>query len=390
MGSGSFESLGSIERFLTVLDQMAVPISIRISNGLKSSLIILGVLSLVTIAKPAFAVILDDLYVAEVETDSQSDLQRRRDAATGLRQILIRVSGDSQAAEQPSIAAALRSPERYYTEFSYRRGDGLDFEGPTEPMQIMQIRFEPSLIAELLRESNLPVWGSNRPSVLFWVAKDSGGQREVLGEASLGAFAQSIRRQASARGVPAYFPLWDLEDAATVTPSEIWGRFLDDIEAASERYSPDKILVARVEQRYAGQWHVDWSYGRKGDWRVGSLLSESEAQAATALVDEIAERLSAQYAGSSSKSSISLKIEGVRSILALASVERYLKRLSSVLNVRIQGVKGDLVTFDLSAEGDLQQLVDLMALDRDLMLLNQDARSNTLWYRWGGETGLEN
>ncbi len=373
-----------------LLSKLTVPIVIRISLGLKSSLMILGVIGLVTMMGRANAVILDDLYVAEVLTDSQSDLQRRRDAAAGLRQVLIRVSGDLKADERPAVAAALRSPERYYTEFSYRRGDASGAEDADELQQLMQIRFEPSLIAELLRDAELPVWGSNRPSVLFWIAKESGGQREVVGEASLGAFAQSIRQQAHVRGVPTYFPLWDLEDAGTVTPSEIWGRFLDDIEAASERYSPDKILVARVEQRYAGQWHVDWSFGGNGDWRVGSLLSESQSEVAIALVNEIAARLSAQYAASSSKNAISLKVEGVSSIAALANVERYLNRLSSVLNVQLRAVKGDLVTFELSTEGDLQQLVDLMALDRDLLLLNQDLRSGTLWYRWSGEASVRN
>jgi len=373
-----------------LLSKLTVPIVIRIPLGLKSSLMILGVIGLVTMMGRANAVILDNLYVAEVLTDSQSDLQRRRDAAAGLRQVLIRVSGDLKADERPEVAAALRSPERYYTEFSYRRGDVSGAEDAEELQQLMQIRFEPSLIAELLRDAELPVWGSNRPSVLFWVAKESGGQREVVGEASLGAFAQSIRQQAQVRGVPTYFPLWDLEDAGTVTPSEIWGRFLDDIEAASERYSPDKILVARVEQRYAGQWHVDWSFGGNGDWRVGSLLSESQSEAAIALVNEIAARLSAQYAASSSKNAISLKVEGISSISALANVERYLNRLSSVLNVQLRAVKGDLVTFELSTEGDLQQLVDLMALDRDLLLLNQDLRSGTLWYRWSGKASVRN
>ena len=96
-----------------------------------------------------------------------------------------------------------------------------------------------------------------------------------------------MRERAESRGVPVYFPVWDLEDSSRVTVSEIWGRFLDQIEAASERYSPDKLLVVRVEKRYAGQWHVDWSYGDQGEWRVGTLLKASEAEAAVALVDEI-------------------------------------------------------------------------------------------------------
>ena len=85
-----------------------------------------------------------------------------------------------------------------------------------------------------------------------------------------------------------------------------------------------------------------------------------------------------------------MKVEGISSISALANVERYLNRLSSVLNVQLRAVKGDLVTFELSTEGDLQQLVDLMALDRDLLLLNQDLRSGTLWYRWSGKASVEN
>ena len=43
---------------------------------------------------------------------------------------------------------------------------------------------------------------------------------------------------------------------------------------------------------------------------------------------------------------------------------------SSVVDVRLRRVKGDLLTFDVRSEGDLQQLIDLIALDRDLTLLN--------------------
>ena len=249
----------------------------------------------------------------------------------------------------------------------------------------MQIRFEPSLISDLLRLAGLPVWGSNRPSVLFWVARGSGAERVVLGEGSSGVFAQSVRERAESRGVPVYFPVWDLEDSSRVTVSEIWGRFLDQIEAASERYSPDKLLVVRVEKRYAGQWHVDWSYGDQGEWRVGTLLKASETEAAIALVDEITALLSAQYAGTSARSALRLNVEGISGVAALAGVERYLQRLSSVLDVRLRRVKGDLLTFDIRSEGDLEQLIDLIALDRDLTLLSSDVGASTVWYRWSGE-----
>ena len=359
----------------------------RVTTTTDSSLILLMTLALVIVAMPAHSVLINDLYVAEVTTVSQSDAQRRRDAGTGLLDVLVRVSGRVDIVEHPLVAAALRTPEDYYTEFSYQtiENGGSDAELSAPTPQKMQIRFEPSLISDLLRLAGLPVWGSNRPSVLFWVARGFGAERSVLGEGSSGVFAQSVRERAESRGVPVYFPVWDLEDSSRVTASEIWGRFLDRIEAASERYSPDKLLVVRVEKRYAGQWHVDWSYGDQGEWRVGTLLKASETEAAVALVDEITELLSAQYAGTSARSALRLNVEGISGVAALAEVERYLQRLSSVLDVRLRRVKGDLLTFDVRSEGDLEQLIDLIALDRDLTLLSSDVGASTVWYRWSGE-----
>ena len=359
----------------------------RVKTTIDSSLILLMSFALVIVATPARSVLINDLYVAEVTTLSQSDAQRHRDAAEGLRAVLVRVSGRVDVVEYPLVVAALRSPGDYYTEFSYQTLENTESEAePLAPAeQRMRIKFEPSLISNLLRQASLPVWGSNRPSVLFWVARGSGAARAVLGEGSSGPFAQSVRERAEARGVPVYFPVWDLEDSSRVSASEIWGRFLDQIEVASERYSPDKLLVARVENRYAGQWHVDWSYGDQGDWRVGTLLKESEAEAALALVDEITALLSAQYAGRSARTVLRLNVEGIGGVAALAEIERYLERLSSVLDVRLRRVKGDLLTFDVRSEGDLQQLIDLIALDRDLTLLSSDVAANTVWYRWSAE-----
>ena len=130
---------------------------------------------------------------------------------------------------------------------------------------------------------------------------------------------------------------------------------------------------------------MDWSYGDQGDWRVGTLLKESEAEAALALVDEITALLSAQYAGRSARTVLRLNVEGIGGVAALAEIERYLERLSSVLDVRLRRVKGDLLTFDVRSEGDPQQLIDLIALDRDLTLLSSDVAANTVWYRWSAE-----
>lgn len=367
-------------------------IPVRRVIAAKSSLTLLVLL--LVVAQKLDAVTLENLYQAEVLSESQSDAQRRIDASEGLSQVLTRVSGRSDILQNPVIVAALKTPEQYYSEFSYARVEavndaaaalpqpGLDPLPAETPRQVMRIRFAPSLIAKILREAGLPVWGSNRPSVLSWMAIDDESGRQVLGEANPSLFAKTLNQAARTRGVPLLLPLWDLEDSRGVSSSEIWGRFLGRIEAASKRYSPDKILVFRAESEFSNQWRGDWSLGEGGQWRSGTVYGESQAQLATALVGVLASVLSEQYAVTSTRSEVRLTVEGITEIQDYAEVSRYLEGLTQVMSVQPVRILTDMVEFKLRSEGEVQQIIDVIALDRKLTLLRLDESSSTLWYRW--------
>ena len=367
-------------------------IPVRRVIAAKSSLTLLVLL--LVVAQKLDAVTLENLYQAEVLSESQSDAQRRIDASEGLSQVLMRVSGRSDILQNRVIVAALKTPEQYYSEFSYARVEagndeaaalpqpGLDPLPAETPRQVMRIRFAPSLIAKILREADLPVWGSNRPSVLSWMAIDDESGRQVLGEANPSLFAKTLNQAARARGVPLLLPLWDLEDSRGVSSSEIWGRFLGRIEAASKRYSPDKILVFRAESEFSNQWRGDWSLGEGGQWRSGTVYGESQAQLATALVGVLASVLSEQYAVTSTRSEVRLTVEGITEIQDYAEVSRYLEGLTQVMSVQPVKILTDMVEFKLRSEGEVQQIIDVIALDRKLSLLRLDESSSTLWYRW--------
>ena len=367
-------------------------IPVRRVIAAKSSLTLLVLL--LVVAQKLDAVTLENLYQAEVLSESQSDAQRRIDASEGLSQVLTRVSGRSDILQNPVIVAALKTPEQYYSEFSYARVEagndeaaalpqpGLDPLSAETPRQVMRIRFAPSLIAKILREAGLPVWGSNRPSVLSWMAIDDESGRQVLGEANPSLFAKTLNQAARARGVPLLLPLWDLEDSRGVSSSEIWGRFLGRIEAASKRYSPDKILVFRAESEFSNQWRGDWSLGEGGQWRSGTVYGESQAQLATAVVGVLASVLSEQYAVTSTRSEVRLTVEGITEIQDYAEVSRYLEGLTQVMSVQPVRILTDMVEFKLRSEGEVQQIIDVIALDRKLTLLRLDESSSTLWYRW--------
>ena len=161
----------------------------------------------------AVAVTVEELYVAEIVTHSQTPLQRTRDAQKGLTQVIKRLSGTNDFADNAIIAAAIRRPDNYYSEYSYasveklvpdaapagsQPEDGMDLEteGNEVSSQRIRIRFEPNLVSKLLRDAGLPFWGSNRPNVLLWIALGDGNSRQFLNESGMDAFNVQLKQQA--------------------------------------------------------------------------------------------------------------------------------------------------------------------------------------------------
>ena len=314
--------------------------------------------------RTAVAVTVEELYVAEILTQSQTPLQRTRDAQKGMTQVIKRLSGTSNFADNAFIAAAIRRPDNYYSEYSYsaveRSGpDNAQTESPPdeqetgpyaeqegESWQWIRFRFEPNLVSKLLRDAGLPFWGSNRPNVLVWIALGDGSSRQFLSESGMDAFNVELQRQAKLRGLPVYYPLWDLEDTAGLSLAEIWGSFLDRIDAASARYQPDTILTARVQQESSGLWSINWNVKLEQRWQINSVDIGTKQQLAASMIDQIAEEFSRRYAVDSSQRYLQMTIEGINSVESYALASRYLSSLSPVVEVNVVSVEDDIVRYD--------------------------------------------
>ena len=353
-------------------------------------------------SRTAVAVTVEELYVAEILTQSQTPLQRTRDAQKGLTQVIKRLSGTSNFADNAYIAAAIRRPDNYYSEYSYAAVERSSLDNPetetesppeaqetglntgeeAESWQWIRIRFEPNLVSKLLRDAGLPFWGSNRPNVLVWIALGDGSSRQFLSETGMDAFNVELQRQAKLRGLPVYYPLWDLEDTASLSLAEIWGSFLDRIDAASARYQPDTILTARVQQESSGLWSINWNVKLEQRWQINSVDIGTKQQLATTMIDQIAEEFSQRYAIDSSQRYLQMTIEGINNVESYAQAGRYLESLSPVVEVNVVSVEDDIVRYLLSTEGRQDQLVGVIELDQRMTLLDSDETVSRLWYRW--------
>jgi len=338
---------------------------------------------MLVLSNPALAYIFENLYVAEVFVTAQNDEQLQSGARAGLLQVLIRVSGTNDVQQSSLIGNALRNPAAYYYQYSYQSTDREFQIGEQQvPARILRMSFEPSAIARLLCDAGFPVWGSNRPSILLWLALSDGSGRRLIADSDTSGLAAAVMTQARQRGLPVLFPLLDLEDEGQLSTAEVWGSFLGRIERASGRYNPDCLLSARIQLSDAGQWTANWSYKIDERWSNFSNSAYNTEDLVAAIVDLLADSLAERYAIDSSRSSVQLRIESIDSLSDYAEVSRYLQSLTPVLDSFVSEVRDSEVLFRLNTEGQVEQLIEVINLDEKMLLINASDDTSSLHYRW--------
>lgn len=326
------------------------------------------------------AVPVEDLYVAEVLVASEDASRLAEGARAGLLQVLTRVSGTTAVDQSPSVQRALRDPSSYYYQYGYDSTDRvLMVDGETQPARILRLTFEPAAIARLLRDAGFPVWGSNRPGLMLWIAVADEDGRYILSEADDHPLLDTLARQARVRGLPLLYPILDLEDSARLSPAEVWGLFVERIDVASMRYNPDVVLAGRVQQEPGDQVSGSWSYRIEDRWEYVDARAGSVDELVSSIVNRLADQLAARYAVDSSQSNLMVRVEAVTGLADYADLGAYLESLAPVVESQVVEVDGDEVLFRLRTEGQVEQLRELIELDDKLLLMNA---GETLQYRW--------
>ena len=302
-------------------------------------------------ALPAHAVDVPGLYTAEVPVDKEADNPRDDAYKAALVEVLTRISGSVLANNEVAIEEMFPDPATYVTQFRPGVEDTL------------WVSFEGEAIEEVLRANGQMVWGSDRPLTIVWLAVDWGqGEREIIAAGDpdrLPQQSRSIDRNrllrervleiADARGLPLAFPLLDTTDLQGVTFSDIWGGFDDRIIDASRRYDANSILIGRV--RPASSQRNRWTYTFGGQ-------SYSWNGSAEQVVAQIADMLAAEFSvgGNAPLEVLALNIAGVNTLDAYGAVQKKLAGVSLIENVRISGVAGHVVSYEVEVRGGAERL----------------------------------
>jgi len=328
------------------------------------------VLFLLILAPPGVvsAVEMTSLYTAEVPLDPDADDPRSAAYRSALTEVLLRVSGSGIFSDPELFDLLFPNPASYVVQFRPGEDDTL------------WVRFDGTALEEVLSRNGQPVWGSERPLTLIWLAVDWGqGEREIIGaddpersddEARTIDRNRLLRQRvldvAERRGLPVAFPLLDTEDLARVTFPDIWGGFDELILDASRRYEANSVLIGRVRAD-TGQRNR-WTYNFAGEERAWT--GEPEL-----VVSLVADMLAAEFAigGDATLQSVELTVAGINTVDAYGSVQQMLSGLNVVESFAIASVDGDRILYRVEAHGGAERLARALRL---IGLIEQDRFEN--------------
>jgi len=364
-----------------------------LSKGLRIFVFQWVLLAVFGMVDKVHAVEVQELYQGEVIVQSRdNERERLRGFADALRQVLVKITGNRQVLDLPQIRRGLSVADDYVDTWSYQALDNGDGNTDQQPGIAMSVNFFEPEVLSLLDSAGVPLWPGNRPYTLIWmVIQDELGERQLVG-ANNDDFRDVmgiVDQLAAARGLPILLPILDLEDRRAVSVGDVWDMHADTLLEATSRYQSESVLVMRIFRSLNGE-----IYGR-GNYLFRNQVLELESFESdmtsfiTDSVDLAARELSAYYAvllsGTESSMEVNLTVTGISTVEDYAGLLGYVGQLTDVNNVQVAAINQETVQLKLVTGGQLRQLVETIALNRNLVPSSELVRNDNLVhmnYQW--------
>ena len=313
------------------------------------------------------------LYEAETTVSSQSNEGRPAAIRACLGMVLVKLTGTRDVSAEPALEPILDQAESFVQQYRYQeiQAEIPALSGPEPaPRWRLAVKFDEENLNNSLRDSGIPVWDKERPSILVWLALERSNRRLFAEAGAEPELLAIVRETARRRGVSILFPLYDLRDQVLVRPGDVWLGFQEQVMAASARYGADVVLTASVSSPAAGIWEGRWrSYGEDGlkyDWTTETdRLEFALEEGFDGFVDALAYEF-VRGAGYTLVGDIEITVGAVDSVEHYARLLNYLESLSSVSRIHVKEVRPGEVTLALAAHGGEQAVVQTINLGRIL------------------------
>ena len=330
------------------------------------------------------AAIVEGLHEAEVIVENTSAEQREAAFQKALADVLVKMSGSSAVVNEPAIRDVLRTSSQYVQQYRYlessslrqarrvEEGDDVLF-GEHDTGKVLWVKFNARPIQVLLRENNLPIWGSQRPAVLVWLAVQEGRKRYLLNDASVSEIKEELEMAALRRGLPLVWPSTDLIKREGVSYGDVVGEFWEILQRASVQEGD--LMVVGHAQKAADRWQVTWDMPQDYELTSWQAADADLPQLMTKSLNRITDVIARNYAVISLEGEgryFYIRVAGVNELTDYAQVTRYLKSLGPINRVYVVDVSPDDVLVRIDARSSYEDVKRVIALGS---VLKQDGQA---------------
>ena len=330
------------------------------------------------------AAIVEGLHEAEVIVENTSAEQREAAFQKALADVLVKMSGSSAVVNEPAIRDVLRTSSQYVQQYRYlessslrqarrvEEGDDVLF-GEHDTGKVLWVKFNARPIQVLLGENNLPIWGSQRPAVLVWLAVQEGRKRYLLNDASVSEIKEELEMAALRRGLPLVWPSTDLIKREGITYGDVVGEFWEILQRASVQEGD--LMVVGHAQKAADRWQVTWDMPQDYELTSWQAADADLPQLMTKSLNRITDVIARNYAVISLEGEgryFYIRVAGVNELTDYAQVTRYLKSLGPINRVYVVDVSPDDVLVRIDARSSYEDVKRVIALGS---VLKQDGQA---------------
>lgn len=342
----------------------------------------------------SFAEEVAGLYSGLVPVADQTTESRELGVRDALAQVLIKLTGNSKIMLVPSIQPFLTDPNAFVAAVGFRNISDSDGK-KNQPG--LQVSFARQAIDQLIRQAQLPVLPSNRPTILAWIIRDDASAgRSFIGEynsaevsAGSEAVLASFDRAMKARGMPYQLPNFDLQDQLSLSVNEAWSLRSDLIDPASQRYQADVWLALRFYTTSSGQVRGAWLYQSAGRRQLNDFRAEAGEEFMASAIDGLVDSLAKTYTyiPQLNTNEVLVQINGVESFKQYQAVLAQFKKLEVVDSLDIFAVQGDQLTLAVDVEGGAELLHSALVRSGRLesRAVSDTALTGKLEYYWINE-----
>ena len=353
----------------------------------------------------SYAIVVQGIYTTVLQVQSQQSHNRDATFNDALMDVLLKASGDRAILQNHEIISRLFPAEQYVLSFSYSENpDYADYLRQQNPDQsessgtadsdsqqtlsdtqanevpnatdqqplpyLIEVNFSENALESAMQNFGIPIWGSVRPNIMFWVASEEDGQRQLLGHTESSRLLSLLSDDADRFALPVEFPFGDETDIDAVDISDLWGLFPDAIDRAKSRYKADGQLLLRVYKSLSNTWNANWYFSISGENYRASVsdvdlprLSESViAHVAGVLVDRFAIKPDQSLADGA----IKIEVIDIVSFKDYIDLQTFLEKLAAVKRVTLEWVEGSTVGLSIELNTNTAQFFEYLNLSGKL------------------------